>query len=369
MKKKRGKRRAEAGRRKAGPGPVPCSPDSGSKWYTKLYAYERPEEARSWLPEGSNAGYRELLRNVSIPIISLFFLISSFLALLPLLPSVMMDVGLTPAGILFFVFQGAGGYSAVRYLLLPRLRRTRSFQAAPGSWIYAGILALGTLMALGGWLFRDSLFIETVSLPVFFLSILCLAGGIGIGFERTSISYFVLTSVLGLLLADVIIGYRNYPVGSSLLLASTMLPYVEFAGATGRIGRMKNRLNLRNPETDSESVDDYRMSFLRRTLCCFAVVFPVMLLIVLLPSILRLAVNVWGLKGYPLELTRSIEMDTVYIFILPGALAVSIFLLVRTYRLTGRRDEGFPDRNEGKKRLPEEKETWDKDTVVGTGTK
>jgi len=289
------------------------------------------------LPEDLGSKLDGILNSVSIEMIALFSLIMLFTALLPLLHNVMQDTPVSAARVLLFVLQGVGGYALVRFLALPYMKRRKNLHERLDSWIYMGIMLFGTAVAAIGWIFRETAFIATVSPRIFLLSILCLLGGMGIAFKRSPISYFILVSAMGLILADALTGYVGYSARSSLIFAVMAFIYYELSGASNRLRLLDERSKGRAPETDRDSLADYKVTFLRGLMRYGIVAVIILISIIMLPRLLRVSVEIWEMEGYPAMLSGSVEMGTVYIYLLPAALAASIMLFIRTYRLTGKR--------------------------------
>jgi len=264
--------------------------------------------------------------------LSLFFMLALCISLIPMLVNItdVDNIGL-PA-ILLFTIQGVGSYALMRYVLIPILKKRSVLNEGIVYKSFMIILVIGSLMIFTGLYFRDSMFISTVSLPVFFLSTICLVGGVGIGINKSIFSVVTFGIAIVLLTVNAVIGFQIYSVFNSFIFALSALVYLELCSANDRFKNIEERITMKPTESDGQTLVDYKIDFLRGFIKSFSISSAILTALLLFPVLFRLITTSFSLDGYALQLTESVEMGTVYIYLLPSAIAVMLLVIYRMMR-------------------------------------
>ncbi len=298
------------------------------------------------LPESLNERIDKVLGGINTQLLAIPLLCVLAVSLVPLLKNITGGVAIDVSVALLFLLQAMGGYAVMTYVVLPLLRKRDAADEMLGYKMifgtFMGALAMFTL----GIYYRNSTFITTVSLPVFSVSVLCLFGGMGIGMKRSFHSNLIFVIMLTMLVADGVMGVPVYSLFYTVLFAISSLLYVEVAGAEERLDGVKKRIVRSAPESDAKTHGDMKIAFLRRSSRFGAISALIILIIFLFPIIFKNMASLFGLGGYSLMLSESLEMGTVLIYLLPSAIAIMVLLIIRFIRLTDRlvsSDEAEPE--------------------------
>ena len=269
-------------------------------------------------------------------VLSLLFMLIFCTSLTPMLVNIteVDEIGLPV--ILLFIIQGVGSYALTRYIGVPIFNKRSILKEGLVFKAFILILLIGFLMIFTGLYYRDSIFIKTVSLPLFFLSGMCLVGGVGIGINKSLFSVITFSFAILLLMGNAVMGIQKYSILNSIIFALSGLVYLELSSAADRLKNIEGRITMKPPESEGQTLVDYKIDFLRGFLKTFSKSSAILGILLLFPVLFRLITMAFALEGYALRLTESVEMGTVYIYLLPSAIAVMLLVIYRMMRYATR---------------------------------
>ena len=346
-------------------GVVPMTLSGKKKWRVKPLLSRRKNGGilEMILPESLNERIDKMLGKINTQFLAIPLLCILSVSLVPLLDNITGGVEPNVSVALLFLLQAMGGYIVMTFVVLPLLRKRDGSDEILGYKIIFGTFLGALAMFALGLYYRNSTFIATVSFPVFAISVICLFGGMGIGMKRSFHSYIIVVMMITMLVADAVMDIPAHSLFYSVLFASSSLLYVEVAGAGERLDRVKNcffeptprpcpksspkkeelvcisymmkkRIMQPTPESDAKTHSDMKIAFLRRSARFGAISVAIFLFILLFPIIFKNGASLFGLGGYALMLSESVEMGTILIYLLPSAIAVMVLLIIRFIRLT-----------------------------------
>ena len=319
-------------------GVVPRTLSGKKKWRVKPLLSRRKNGGilEMILPESLNERIDKMLGKINTQFLAIPLLCILSVSLVPLLDNITGGVEPNVSVALLFLLQAMGGYIVMTFVVLPLLRKRDGSDEILGYKIIFGTFLGALAMFALGLYYRNSTFIATVSFPVFSVSVICLFGGMGIGMKKSFHSYIIVVMMITMLVADAVMDIPAHSLFYSVLFASSSLLYVEVAGAGERLDRVKKRIVQPAPESDAETHRDLKITFLRRSARFGAISLTIFLFILLFPIIFKNGASLFGLGGYALMLSESVEMGTILIYLLPSAIAVMVLLIIRLIRLTDR---------------------------------
>jgi len=278
----------------------------------------------------------ENLARLDLNLISLFFLCVFAISIFSLTGSLTKGAKLNLSGILLFVSQAIIGYVCIIYLVLPWVRKLKGKPELLTHKVFFVASNLVLVITGIGWLFRGSTFIRMVSFPALCISLLCLMGGIGVGLGKTLFSYTVFFSGLILLIIDSRMALPDYSLYHSIIFALSGLIYLELTGAVERSAGIGSRMKGAFPESDERTLYDHKVVFLKRFSKYCSITAGTFLLIMLSPLLFKIITAFFTLKGYLLMLSESVEINTLYIYLLPAGIAIMILVIIRFVRVTNK---------------------------------
>ena len=276
---------------------------------------------------------RSLIR-LNINLAALFFLSIFAISLFSLAGSLSGGAGVSMPAILLFILQAIIGYALIINIVLPRERRKKVKTELLDYKIFFVTFILVLFIVGVGWLFRESTFILIVSFPAFCISILCLMGGIGVALKRSLFSYTVFFSGLGLLIIDAIRDVQDHSLFHSMIFALSGFIYLELTGAGERLAEIGSRIDKKYSESDRRTLNNYKVAFVKKFTKYCSISAVIFVLIMLFPLLFKAITAIFALEGYPLMLSESVEIDTLYIYLLPASVAVMVLVIIKFIRFT-----------------------------------
>ena len=291
-----------------------------------------------WLGIGASDKARKKtdqnLIRLNMNLISLFFLCVFAISLFSLVGNMTKGVKMSMPGMLLFVLQAIIGYVLIIHLVLPRARK-RKVKIELLDYKIFFVVSVFVIIIVGiGWLFKGSAFIQIVSFPAFCISILCLIGGIGVALKRSLFSYTVFFTGLILLIVNAIMDMQDYSRLHSIIFALSGFFYLELTGAGERLSDIESRMIGSSPESDEQTLHNYKATFIRRFTKYCSISMGIFILILLFPLLFKFITASFSLKGYSLMLSESVEINTIYIYLLPASIALMILIIIKFIRFT-----------------------------------